>query len=78
MQAAILLLSGGSIWLVTRQEVWRRWGYPLGLASQPLWIYETYQEAQWGMFALSLWYCYAWGQGIYFHWIKRSASTEPT
>lgn len=69
IQAAILVLSGISIWLVGRKEKWSRWGYITGLCSQPFWIYTTFLSGQWGMFLLSIWYVYAWGQGLYNHWV---------
>ncbi len=68
IQAAITLLSGAAIWLVSRKEHWRRWGYILGLLSQPLWLYVTYEAKQWGMFTLSVWYTYSWIQGVWNYW----------
>lgn len=69
VQAAIVLLSGAAIWLVGRPEDWRRWGYIVGLAGQPLWLWVTWREGQFGLFLLSLWWLYAWGQGVACHWL---------
>lgn len=65
IQVAILVLSGSSIWFIGRKEEWRKWGYLLGLISQPFWLYSTYTGEQWGIFALGIWYTYAWLQGIW-------------
>ena len=69
IQAAILILSGAAIWLVGRKDGRvRRWGYVVGLISQPFWIVATIQAGQPGMFLLSVFYCGAWADGIYNHW----------
>ena len=70
-QSFILLVGGAAIWLVGRKEEWRRWGYVLGLVSQPFWFYSTIRTEQWGMFVLSLWYTYSWGQGVYNYWLAK-------
>lgn len=67
-QIAIALLGGVAIYLVGRKDHLRRWGYVVGLISQPLWLYVTFAAAQWGMFALSCWYSFAWVNGIRNHW----------
>lgn len=69
VQAAILILSGAAIWLVGRRNIRvRRWGYVIGLISQPFWLYSSWKAGQWGIFALSAWYVWAWLNGIYQHW----------
>ena len=70
VQLLILVLSASSIWLVTREEEWRKWGYIVGLAAQPFWAYASYTTSQWGMLALTAFYFYSWSQGIYNHFIK--------
>ena len=71
VQLMIAILGGSAIWLVSRKEKWGRWGYILGLASQPFWLYSAYSNKQWGIFTLSIWYTYSWSQGIYNFWIRR-------
>ena len=46
--------------------VTRRLGYALGLITQPLWLWFTYQylPETWGPFATSCLYTLAWGRGI--------------
>lgn len=70
VQIMIFFLSAASIWFVSRREKWKRWGFIIGLVSQPFWLYETYMSEQWGMFAVSVFYTYSWCQGIYNYWIK--------
>ncbi len=68
-QACILILGGLAIWLVGRRNIRvRRWGYVVGLVSQPFWLWAAWKAQQWGILALSIWYVYAWLGGIYQHW----------
>lgn len=69
-QVAIMIFGCSSIWLISRKESWRRWGFILGLLGQPFWIYTSYIHAQWGVFALSFWFTYCWGSGVYNFWYK--------
>ncbi|MDT8447413.1 MAG: hypothetical protein RRB13_11030 [bacterium] len=69
-QTFILVVGAAAIWLVGRREAWKRWGYIFGMITQPFWFYTTIRAEQWGLFALSLWYTYSWGQGIYNYWFK--------
>ena len=69
VQVAIVVLGGAAIWLVGRRNPRvSRWGYVVGLASQPFWLWATFQADQYGMYWLSLFYCWAWTDGIYNHW----------
>jgi len=70
IQIIILILSAASIWLVTREEDWKKYGYIIGLLSQPFWAYSSFVNEQWGIFALTLFYTYSWSQGIYNYFIK--------
>jgi hypothetical protein len=47
-------------------------GNLLGLASQPFWIWGTWQNGQWGWLVLSLAYVAVWGRGV---WKSRDATT---
>jgi hypothetical protein len=67
-QAAILILSAAAMWLVSGRSRHACLGWALGLASQPLWLWETWQAAQWGMFALAVFYTGAWARGLANHW----------
>jgi len=75
-QVAIIVLSCPAIWLVGRREPWRRWGFILGLLGQPFWLWSTWQNEQWGIFAVSAWYTYSWMQGIWNFWIRPEAEEK--
>lgn len=70
IQTGILVFSALAIWFVSRPEKWSRWGYIFGMLSQPFWLFETFHQQQWGMFALSIFYTYSWTMGVYYKWIK--------
>jgi hypothetical protein len=74
IQIGILVLGAPALWLVSRPEKWKRWGYVLGLLAQVFWYYETISKAQWGIVALNVLYTYSWCQGIYFYFIKNEKS----
>lgn len=68
-QLWIMIFGCVAIWLVGRPEEWSRFGYIFGILSQPAWFYTSIKHRQWGILLLSIWYTYAWGQGIWYHWI---------
>lgn len=74
IQVIILVLSASSIWLINRVEKWSRWGFIIGLAAQPFWLYTTAKNDQWGFFILSIFYAYSWSMGIYNKWIKNDST----
>jgi hypothetical protein len=67
VQTLLAVLSALAIYLVGRKDRFQKWGYVAGLASMPFWLYSTYTGELWGMFALSLFYTFAWGQGCWNH-----------
>ena len=69
-QVGIVVFGCSAIWILGRREPWRRWGYILGLASQPFWFYEAIGRRRWGILIISLIYTVSWAQGIYNFWIK--------
>ena len=69
-QLGILALTGTGIWLVGRPESWRRVGYILGLAAQPVWFYMSIKAELWGVAILTLFCTYGWAQGVWFHWCR--------
>lgn len=70
-QIMIFIFGAAGIWFVGRKEKWKRWGYILGFLAQPFWFYTAITNDQWGIFMLSIFYCYGWGTGIYNYWIKK-------
>lgn len=63
VQVVIGLTGCAAILLLASNKPWGRWGFVVGLAGQPAWLWSTWSEAQWGMFFVSLCFTlvYAWG-----------------
>ena len=73
-QIGIIAFGVPAIWLVGRRESWRRYGYLCGLIGQIFWFWATVKSGQWGIFALAIWYTYAWAQGLKNHWNSGGAA----
>lgn len=73
VQVAIVLFSALGIWFINQDRPWAKWGNVLGLIAQPFWLVTTYQNEQWGMFLLTVFYIYCWCQGIYNNFFKHGA-----
>ncbi len=71
IQIIIFITSATAIWLVSRKEHWKRWGYIIGFIGQPFWFYDTITKNQWGIFLLTVFFAYSYGQGIYNYWVKK-------
>jgi len=69
LQAFIALTGAVAFWIVLRPQAWSRWGYLLGFAGQPAWLYVTFSSGQFGMFVVSLAWTLIWGQGIWEQWL---------
>lgn len=78
IQAGILILSAGAIWLLSCRPP-SRWGWVAGLASQPLWLWETWHAEQWGMFANAAIFTAIYARGLRNHWSidHDGRTTEP-
>lgn len=66
----IILFGGSAIFLVSRTDKWMRWGYIMGMVSQPFWFYIAITTAQFGVFLMSCWFTFCWAKGIWNYWIK--------
>jgi len=64
LQVAITVLSLAAIAMISTTGTWHRWGFVVGLISQPFWILATWRARQWGMFGLSVIYVFVWIFGI--------------
>src|SRR5690242_2272213 len=42
-----------------------RWGFVIGLATQPFWFYTSFRHRQWGIFIASIFYAFGWAMGVY-------------
>ena len=68
-QMAIALTGVVAIWL--SQDVrpsWRKWACIFGLCGQPFWFYAAWSSQQWGIFALCVFYTWAWAKGVRTNW----------
>lgn len=72
-QILIFVLGGAAMYLLSRTDSIRRWGFILGLCGQPFWFYTQIVAENWGVVALSCVYTFAWCNGIYNYWIKKEA-----
>jgi hypothetical protein len=70
LQAGLALLSLAAIAMIATTGAWHRWGFIVGLISQPFWIAATWRARNpaggrlWGMIVLSCCYVFVWILGI--------------
>lgn len=69
-QIFIMITGSLAIWFVSRKEDWKRWGYIFGMLGQPFWLYTTYENKQWGILIMTLFYTYSWSMGVWNYWVK--------
>lgn len=74
-QVVILIFGVSAIVLVAKKN---RWGFVLGLLSQPFWFITAFLHQQWGIFLVSLVYSISWIFGIYEWFLKDQKSMEKT
>lgn len=65
IQTIIALSSGIAIWMIGQKKSWYKYGFIIGFLGQPFWLYATWKADQWGMFALSIWYTFAYLHGYW-------------
>lgn len=71
VQIGIVFFGVFAIWLSQSDDPrYQRYACLFGLAGQPFWFYATASQEQWGMFALCVLYCIAWGRGAWVHWLR--------
>ncbi|MFH1779947.1 MAG: hypothetical protein ABH803_02250 [Candidatus Micrarchaeota archaeon] len=61
-QIGIGLLSTVAIILVAKKN---KWGFVVGLASQPFWFITTFLNQQWGVFFVAIVSTFSWAYGVY-------------
>lgn len=61
-QIGITIFGVSAIILVAKKN---KWGFVLGLISQPFWFITSFINHQWGVFFLSIIYVFSWSLGIY-------------
>ena len=70
-QAVITILSPTAIILVAKKN---RWGFVIGLMTQPFWFITALINKQWGVFLVSLVYTGSWILGVYEWFFKKGGS----
>ena len=68
-QVGITLFGVTSIMLVAKKN---KWGFVLGLLSEPFWFITSIANKQWGIFALNFVYTGTWIFGVYEWFYKDS------
>ncbi len=66
-QVALVILGPLAITLVAKKN---RWGFVIGLLSQPFWFLTAYLNQQWGVFLVSVVFTGSWSLGIYEWFLK--------
>lgn len=67
-QTVISFTSLAAVWMITREEAWAKWGYLIGIAGQPFWLYSTFEHGQYGMLFASALYTWFWLHSIWKEW----------
>lgn len=76
-QILIAITGTIAIWLTQQhREKWKRYAGIIGLLGQPAWLISSYQSELWGVFAMSIFYTYAWCLGIKNSWFTVSGASQ--
>jgi len=77
VQILIAILGVAAVWLSQdRRADRRKYACLFGLLGQPLWFYTTWKSGQWGIFALSFVYTFAWIKGFHVYWLEKTPDNE--
>ncbi len=77
IQFLIAITGGVAIWLTQQgNEELKKYACVFGLIGQPFWFYTSYLNEQWGIFALSVFYAYAWIIGVRNNWLNTNKSNK--
>ena len=71
-QIGITIFGVSAIILVARKN---KWGFVLGLLSEPFWLATSFLNKQWGVFLLSIVYVSSWAFGIY-NWFYKGKKDD--
>lgn len=61
-QIGIVVFGLTALILVAKKN---KWGFVIGLISQPFFLITSYINKQWGIFFIAVAYTFVWGFGIY-------------
>jgi hypothetical protein len=64
-QTMIFICGAGSIYLLSRNDKYSKYGMVLGLVSQPFWYITAYLTNSYGIFAVNLVYTMSYINGIF-------------
>lgn len=67
-QIGIVIFGVSAIILVAKKN---KWGFVLGLISQPFWLITSIMNRQWGIVLLSVIYVGSWAYGVYEWFFKK-------
>lgn len=71
IQLAIAATGVTAIWLTqSKSERVRRYACLFGIAGQPFWFASAIAAEQWGIFALCVFYSWAWSRGVWNNWLS--------
>ena len=67
IQFIILVLGCATICLLASKKH-QRWGFAIGLVSEPFWLWSALANGQWGIVLLVVWYTISYAIGLKNHW----------
>lgn len=73
-QYVILVLGPAAVFLVGSKGKLRKWGYLVGLLSQPWWFITLWCNEQWPVFAVAVIYTISWANGVRNHIVKTTGA----
>ena len=65
------ILSMTTVYLLTRKDEIMKYGYLVGLISQPFWLFTTWYHHQPGLFIAAIFFTCRWSIGVKNYVIKR-------
>lgn len=68
LQGFMLVTGAIGFLLISRPPHIARWGWLIGFAGQPFWLWSTHQAGQWGMFMLAIVYFFGYAKGTWQVW----------
>jgi hypothetical protein len=71
LQVGTTFFTALSIWLISMNNKWSKWGFVVGVVAQCFWtiVYITTQQHL--LHILGAWYFYCYIKGIRNHWSKK-------
>lgn len=70
LQVWITLTACAAIGLLSIDHPRSRWGFVIGIAGQPAWLYTSWAHGQYGILVATVFFTVAYATGIWNFWIK--------